>query len=181
MRFIGVFLFLTTFLSATFSQQDVPTPTATKSEFLKKYEERISQTHLDGQYIPKDLPDALNELNKLTDEASRQKFASVPEEEAARKLYFSLGRWISTNWSFYEGSRLSHYLKEVGISFPDDQAYSLIVAWHRSLTKKPINFKEIRDRIVEKRKKEREEEIKKAEVIKEIKKPAPQASSKEKN
>ena len=55
----------------------------------------------------------------------------------------------------------------MGISFPEDQATAIIIAWHRTLNKKDINFKQIRDSIVEKRKKERDERLKKAQVIKE--------------
>ena len=103
----------------------------------------------------------------------------MTEYEAEHKLYFSLGRWICTNWGFYEGSRMSHYLRESGITFPEDQATAIIIAWHRSLNKKEINFKELRDRMVEKRKKEQEERLKKAKIIKEeTLKPAPNSSVK---
>lgn len=154
-------------------------PSFSKKDFDEKYKWRIEQTSLAGQYIPKDLPDALIELNKLTDEASRTKFKSMSENDAEHKLYFSLGRWVATNWSFYEGSRLSHYLREVGITFPEDQAGSIILAWHRSLNKKDINFREIRDKIVAKRKQEREDRLKNATIIKEeIKKPAQQTAIK---
>ena len=150
-------------------------PSFSKKEIEENYKNRIQQTTLLGQYIPKDLPDAINELNKLTDEASRTKFKNMSENEAVHKLYFSLGRWITTNWGFYEGSRLSHYLREVGISYPEDQAVSLILAWHRSLNKKDINFREIRDKIVEKRKKEKEERLKGGTIIKEEIKKTPTA------
>ena len=148
-------------------------PTLSKKDYEENYKKRIEQTTLAGQYIPKDLPDAINELNKLTDEASRMKFKNMSENDAVHKLYFSLGRWIATNWGFYEGSRLSHYLREVGITFPEDQSISLIIAWHRTLNKKDINFREIRDHIVAKRKKENEDRLKNATIIKEeVKKPA---------
>lgn len=160
-------------------------PELQPADNLKQYQEnykwRIEQSTLAGQYIPKDLPDAINELNKLTDESSRVKFKSLTEGEAEHKLYFSLGRWVATNWSFYEGSRLSHYFKEVGITFPEDQAIALIIAWHRTLNKKDINFKEIRDRLVEKRKKEHEERLRnKQTIVKEEIKKAPNSGVKNK-
>jgi hypothetical protein len=140
-------------------------PANNKKEFEENYKWRVQQTTLAGQYIPKDLPDAISELNKLTDESSREKFKKMTEQDAEHKLFFSLGRWISSNWSLYEGSRFSQYLKEVGITFPDDQAISVILAWHRTLNKKEINFKEIRDRLVDKRKKEQEERIRNKQTI----------------
>ena len=150
-----------------------------KKAIEEQYTWRIQQTTLAGQYIPKDLPDAITELNKLTEESSRVKFKAMSESDAEHKLYFSLGRWVATNWSFYEGSRMSHYLREVGITFPEDQAGAIILAWHRSLNKKDINFREIRDKIVAKRKKDQEDRLKNATILKEIiKKPAQQPTVK---
>ena len=147
--------------------QDEPTPANSVADIKQNYEWRIQQTKLAGQYIPKDIFDAFAELNRLTDAESRNKFMSLSENDAARKLYFSLGRWITTNWGLYEGSRLGHYLREAGISFPEDQALAIIVCWHRSLNKKDINFKQVKEVLVAKRKREREERLKKMPVIKE--------------
>ena len=167
------------FMSLSLMAQNETQPPLTKSEFERNYAWRIEQSQIAGQYIPKDLPDAIEELNKLTDQASREKFKILNEFDAEHKMYFSLVRWVCTNWGFYEGSRMSHYLKEVGISYPEDQAVSIILAWHRSLNKKEINFKQIRDRMVEKRQKEREERLKNAKVIKEeIKKTSPPSAIK---
>lgn len=159
-----------------FSQTDPQLPLS-KIEIEKNYKERIEQSHIAGQYIPKDLPDAIAELNKLTDQSSRDKFKQLNEFNAEHKMYFSLVRWVCTNWGLYEGSRISHYLKETGISFPEDQAISIIIAWHRTLNKKDINFREIRDRLVDKRKKEREEKLNRGRVIKEEIKKTPSPST----
>lgn len=157
------------------SAQEGATPASSATEIQQNYEMRIQQTKLAGQYIPKDLFDAFAELNRLTDAESRNKFMSLSENDAARKLYFSLGRWITTNWGLYEGSRLGQYLREAGISFPEDQAMAIVVCWHRSLNKKDINFKQVKEVLAAKRKREREERLKKMPVIKEevIKNPQP--------
>ena len=147
--------------------QEVTSPPQTRDEYEKNYQWRIQQTTLAGEYIPKDLFDAVKQLNKLTDSTSRLKFKMLSENEAEHKLFFSLNRWIVLNWGLYEGSRLGAYLKEYKISFPEDQATAVIIAWHRTLNGKDINFKEISDRMVAKRKKEREEELKKAKIIEE--------------
>jgi hypothetical protein len=170
-EFLSILLVL---ISIVVNGQPELQPADNLKQYQENYKWRIEQSTLAGQYIPKDLPDAISELNKLTEESSRAKFKTLTESEAEHKLYFSLGRWVATNWSFYEGSRLSHYFKEVGITFPEDQAIALIIAWHRTLNKKDINFKEIRDRLVEKRKKEHEERLRsKQTVIKEEIKKAP--------
>ncbi len=147
--------------------QNAAAPPQTKDEFEKNYQWRIQQSSLSGVYIPKDLFDAIKQLNRLTDSTSRLKFKLLTETEAEHKLFFSLNRWIVLNWGLYEGSRLGAYLKEYKVSFPEDQATAIIICWHRTLNGKEINFKEISTRMFEKRKKEREEELKKATIIEE--------------
>ncbi len=162
-----VFIVLFSFSALwAFAQEDAGPPSS-KEDIKRQYEQRIQQAKLNGQYIPKDLFDAFNELTRLTEPAARAKFMAMTENDAARKLYFSLGRWISTNWGLYEGSRIGHYLREAGISYPEDQAMAIIVCWHRSLNKKDINFKQVKEILASKRKREHEERLKKMPVIKE--------------
>ena len=171
--FIGAVCLLA-YSMTTIAQIETTAPPATKSEFEQVYAQRIVQSKLDGQYIPKDIFDAFNELNRLTDTSSRAKFRSMTEYEVEHKVFFSLGRWIATKWSLYDGSRYSHYLKESGISFPEDQAIATMICWHRKLNGKDIGFKDIKDKLVSKRKKAEEERQKKMKVIKEtVVKPAP--------
>ena len=70
-------------------------------------------------------------LNKLTDAESKTKFKSMPEEEAVSKLFFSLGRWISYNWSFHDGSRLAVNLQKMGIYRPEDMSRFIMILFHR--------------------------------------------------
>lgn len=143
------------------AQKEAPSPPSTKAEYEQVYAQRIVQSKLNGQYIPKDIFDAFNELNRLTDTASRAKFKSMTEYEVEHKIFFSLGRWICSNWSLYDGSRYGHYLREAGLSFPEDQAIATMLCWHRKLHGKDIAFKEIKERFVDKRKKAEEERLKK--------------------
>lgn len=142
-----------------------------EEQFLKNYNKRIKKERLYGVYIPKDVPDALVQLNKLTPREAKTSFKSVPEEVAANKLHFSLGRWIIHNWGFYEGSRLSHHLKKIGVNHPDDQAKVLITAYHRYLNKSPLDIKKLAEYYTEKRRKEFEAKKKKGTVLsKEVRK-----------
>lgn len=131
---VGLFL-------ANLPQALAQEPVATESDYDKAYERRIQQEYLYGVYIPKDLSDAIVQLNQLADRESLQKFRMAAEEEAVRKLHFSLGRWIIHNWGFYGGSRLSYALKGMGVHHPDDMAQLLVRSLHRSLNKKPIEVK----------------------------------------
>jgi hypothetical protein len=155
------------FISCFMVQVNIFAQLETKAEFEKAYQQRIQQEVLFGQYIPKDLSDAFVELNKRIDADSKIRFKSVPEEEAVHKLYFSLGRWIVENWGFYGGSRLSHYLRELGITHPEDMAQFIIVSYHRNLNRKDLNVKEQVAAYQEKRQQEHLERASKGTVLKE--------------
>lgn len=131
-------------------------PANTETEYETAYKKRIQKPYLNQVYIPADMAEAFAEFNRLIDQDSKKKFKSVPEDIAARKLHFSFGRWMTVNWSFYEGSRFSHYLKQVGVTHPDDMARFVIISYHRYLNKKPLDIKEQVTFYQEKRKAELE-------------------------
>ncbi len=137
------------------SQEDADIP-ATDDQYEQEYQERIRKEYLfyPPVYIPKDLTDAFIQLNKLIDAASRQKFKAMPEASVQSKLYFSFGRWITQNWGFYGGSRLSHFLKNLGVHHPEDMAAFIMITYHRNLNKKPLDVKELITSFQSKRDKE---------------------------
>lgn len=139
--------------------------TSYKQEYESEYQSRISRTHINGRYIPKDIEDAMIELDRLIDDQSKQKLKSVPEEVAVRRIHFTFGRWMILNWGFYEGSRLSHYLRSKGVTYPDDMASALIAWYHRKLNGKPLLVDELAGSYAEKRKKEVQERLLKGEII----------------
>ncbi|MEO6759607.1 MAG: DUF6794 domain-containing protein, partial [Saprospiraceae bacterium] len=140
-------------------------PASTEAEFEKQYQERIKMEKLSNVYIPKNLDDALTQLDKLTSPESRLKFKSIPEDSVCRYMHGRLGQWIILNWGFYGGSRLSHYLRSAGITYPDDMADFLILAYHRKLNGKPVEIRDLAISFREKRKKEFREDKKKGKVI----------------
>lgn len=104
------------------------------------YQKRILKSRINGVYIPKDLYDAFAQLNRLMDAPTQKQFQSMTEEEAGKKLYLIM--WICNNWGMYEGSRLSHYIQNLGISNPEHKAHFLIMTYHRELNKKDLGLKE---------------------------------------
>jgi len=152
-------------------------PPATESEFEDNYQQRIQQEYLKGIYIPADIGDAFAQLHKLVDKTSKKKFKNAPEDTAVTKLHFSFGRWIILNWGFYEGSRLSHTLRNMGLHHPDDMARFLIRSFHRSLNGQPIEAKQQIKRLNEKREAARRNRLKQGEVLREWRKPAPPPDS----
>jgi len=144
-------------------------PPATEDEFEKAYQKRITREYVNGVYIPKDLADCFIQLNKLTDDESKIKFKKMSEEDAAKKLHFSLVRWMIYNWAFYEGSRLSYYLKNLGISHPDDMAQFIILTYHRNLNKNKLEVKALLELFAEKKENEKKKRLEEGEVIHEEK------------
>lgn len=145
----------------------------TTDPYEEKYQWRIQQEVLYGVYIPEDVNDALIQLNKLTDKASKAKFKAMDEEQAVHKLFFSLGRWMTHNWSLYEGSRLSVYLQNMGIHHPDDMCRFLIRVYHRSLNKKDLGIKKLLEEIKTEEEARKEERRKKGVIIYEEKRKVP--------
>lgn len=139
MRFVFIFIFTIIVSDSVLLAQQK----SGKDVYDKKYEWRIRQENLYGVYIPKDINEALRELSRLTDEKSRMKFKAMNEDTAAVKLFFSLGRWMSYNWGFYEGSRLAVHMQSMGIYDPDDMSRFLIILFNRYLNRKPLDLSDL--------------------------------------
>ncbi len=92
------------------------------------------------------------EMDRLTDQVSKEKFAGLPEEQAFRKLYHSLRLWIIQNWGLEGGSRFTRLFEPLRLKHPDDIAELVIIAWHRHLHQKDRDFKNLVNSLREKRK-----------------------------
>ncbi len=169
MRIFGVTIILLASALAVYCQQNDP--------YEEKYQWRIQQEELYGVYIPKDVNDALIQLNKLIDKESKAKFKAMPEEQAVHKLFFSLGRWMTHNWSFYDGSRLTVYLQNMGIHHPDDMCRFIIRVYHRSLNKKDLGIKQLLEDIHAKEEARKAERLKKGVIIYEERRKVPKDST----
>lgn len=156
------------FLSSLFvlSAAQAQDPPATLEEFNENYRQRIQKSELYGVYIPGDVEDAFTTFDKLIDSESKKKFKNMDEGAAATKLHFSLGRWIIRNWGFYEGSRLSHYIRtRYAIFHPDDAARFLIICYHRYLNERPLEIKALIRDFHEKQKQQKLKRIEEGTII----------------
>lgn len=149
-RLFMAFAFLLIHISTSFGQELAPANNM--EEYQKLYDYRIRQSHLNGTYIPEGLTDAFVQLNKLIAEADRKQLATYPEELVARNLEGTLGRWIVYNWGFEGGSRMSHFLKNIGLTHPNDMATFIIVTYHRTLNDQPLDVKPLVTTLIDKRK-----------------------------
>lgn len=165
-QYIKISCLLLFFISLFTNDLTAQKPPTNDEEFEKAYKRRIRQEQLYGVYIPKDLTEVFIELNRKIDTESKAKFKALPENEAERKLYFSLGRWIIHNWGFYGGSRLSEYMnKQFNIHHPEKMASFIIIAYHRNLRRTPLEIKQLVTHFAEKKAKEEEARKKRGTVI----------------
>ena len=114
-----------------------------RQELDSIYNSNIFKSRINGVYIPKDIAEAYDEFIHLSPDESIAQFKLMDEVIAAKKLHFGIGRWMIVNWSFYEGSRLSHVLREAGLLHPDDMAGVLIRVFHRKLNGNPENLENL--------------------------------------
>lgn len=121
-------------------------------QFQKEYEVRIQKSHINGFYIPKDLPDALRILDEIVDEEGKAKFAARPDSIAVKHVFFSFGRWINVNWGMEFGSRLTVALNKLGVSYPDDMVRLVMYAYHKHLRKETLDVPVLVDRVIAERK-----------------------------
>ena len=155
MRFCLVFP-LILFLFGNISAQR---PADNKSQYDSIYQVNIKLTKINGVYIPANISEAFLRLETLTPKDALDGFKMAEEKEVCRKLHFGIGRWMILNWNFYEGSRLSHYLKEKGVLHPDDMAQFILRTFHRHLNGKELDQESIIEELANERKKIAKETI----------------------
>ena len=134
MRLLSILLVL---LSTSIHAQD-----EVEKAYNEQYQINIQKEYINEIYIPKDVDDAMRQLTELSNDAGRAKFLEADEELAAERLIYGIGKWMIVNWNFYEGSRLSHHLKNYGVTDPDDMAKFLIVSYHRHLRNVPLELQQ---------------------------------------
>ena len=121
------------------SEPELDTIPTSPSDQAKMYAIRIKKSRINGIYIPKDINEAMKDIDERIDSAGREKFKQVSEKESAKKFHFTFGQWMSHNWSLPQGSRLSHYLKGKGLTFVDDMMVTLSVCYHRHINGIPLD------------------------------------------
>ncbi len=157
------FAFLLLIFVGTITTADAQRAPSVDDPAEQAYQKRILKSRINGVYIPKDLYDAFAQLNRLMDEPTRQQFQQMTEEEAGKKLYLVM--WMCNNWGIYEGSRLSHYIQNLGISNPEHKAHFIITTYHRELNEKDLGIKERVEFYQQKTEEEKARKAKNSKVI----------------
>jgi len=153
------------FLSFAVAMCGIQSNVTAQSKMDSIYEANLLKKEINGVYIPANMKEAFRELVHLSSEASLDKLKAAPEDVAATKLHLGLGKWIAAKWNFYEGSRFTKYLNDLGVSYPDDMIQFTIVSFHRFLNQRDIKL-EIRGAEYQKKTQAAfEERLKKAKTI----------------
>lgn len=75
-----------------------------------------------GIYIPKDLDECNRQLDLLLKPRDKREIDSLESVDDMSNYHFGLGMWLRNNWGLWWGSRLSEYIRNMGIYHPDDMS-----------------------------------------------------------
>ncbi|WP_303923383.1 DUF6794 domain-containing protein [Draconibacterium sediminis] len=101
--------------------------------------------YYDGVYIPKDLDDCFNQLDKFWNDSIKTEVSNMSEDEFIGSSHFGIGLWIRNNWRLWGGSRLSKYFNELGITHPDNMSGIVLTAYYRKLKNQDIELRKLID------------------------------------
>lgn len=92
-----------------------------------------------GEYIPRDLEDALRTLQARLDPRVLQYIRdSVPTAKDMSALHMSIGLGLRNEWGLWAGSRLAIYFNQIGIMHPDDMSGVLLTSLWRRVHGQPL-------------------------------------------
>ena len=90
---------------------------------VEKYGDVYSLSEkISGVYIPKDMEDAMRELDGILSDEEKSRLKEVG---SGIELHFGLGMWLRNNWGLWVNSRLVAALEKAGRTFFDADGVSL--------------------------------------------------------
>jgi hypothetical protein len=88
---------------------------------------------IDKNLKPKNLDEAILQLDKLFPDSTKQKIAHMEENDFLGNSHLTTGMWIRNNWGLWKGSELSKYFNELGIYHPDDMSGIILRSFYRHI------------------------------------------------
>lgn len=101
---------------------------------------RYSSDIWKGIYIPKDIDDAIIQLDYMISDSAKARYKGYNENEFIGMSLLSLGRYIRNDWQLWNGSRLTKYFNGLGIYNAEDMSGIIIKSYLRHLQMKEINL-----------------------------------------
>lgn len=87
----------------------------------------------DKEYIPKNLNEAISQLDILSTGKDKKDIFDMTEEEYTVSSHFSTGLWIRNGWGLWSGKELAKYFNKIGIFHPDDMSGIILCCYYRHL------------------------------------------------
>jgi len=79
--------------------------------------------------IPKNLEEAISELDRMLSAESKNEIINKTEDEFAASSHFGIGTWMRNNWGLWKGGELADYFINLEIYNPEDMS-GLILDWY---------------------------------------------------
>ena len=96
----------------------------------------------DTNYIPIDLDDCLQQLDKIFADSSKVKIKAMTEDHFSARMHLDFGMWMRNKWELWKGSRLTKFFNENGIYHPDDMSGIILDSYYRYLTGQEVKLSE---------------------------------------
>ncbi len=110
-------------------------PISLSHQDLENYKVQVCKIDsLSGIYIPIDVQDAHNELDKMLSDTVKVQLKN------GEPSHFGLGMWMRNNWGLWAGGRLKCYFDERELYHPDHISGLIISTYEMKLNDKPTNI-----------------------------------------
>ena len=105
------------------------------------FEQRLTSERIKGRYIPANLGECMEALDKELREVDKQEIKALPDRSDTIMYHMGLGMWLRNNWGLWSGSRLLKYFRDRGITHPDDMSGIILTHYHDWLNNKRDTWK----------------------------------------
>lgn len=110
-------------------------PISLSIQDLENYRIKVCEIDsLSGTYIPTDVEDAHNELDRMLSDTIKLQLKN------GEPSHFGLGMWMRNNWGLWAGGRLKCYFDERELYHPDHISSLIISTYEMKLNNKPTNI-----------------------------------------
>lgn len=93
----------------------------------------IAQKPDNKKYKPKNLDEAISQLDILLTEKDKKDVYDMTERDYTTNSHFSTGMWIRNNWGLWGGQELAKYFNGLGIYHPDDMSGIILCSYYRHI------------------------------------------------
>ena len=108
----------------------------------KDSETSKSNRILNENYIPKNLEEALNQIDFYVSDSLKLEIKKKSENDFISETHFGLGIGMRNNWNLWKGSDLSKYFNSIEIFHPDDMSAIMLTSYYRKLNNLDLKLDE---------------------------------------